>query len=104
MASVTPLQAFELGADAIYLSKRPLPTAPDGQYDWAITADAGISPNNHSGVTNVLQEVSRPLVKLISSYLTFFQLQTLKAKTSGDRPDPRIVVSSRTLTGSHYGI
>ena len=59
MASVTPLQAFELGADALHLSKRPLPTAPDGHYDWQISADAGLSPNNHSGVTNVLQEVGR---------------------------------------------
>jgi hypothetical protein len=74
MASVTPIQAFELGADALYLSKRPLPTAPDGHYDWETPADAGISPSNHSDVTNVIQE-----------------LQTLKTKTSVDRPDPRIV-------------
>jgi linoleate 10R-lipoxygenase len=60
MASVSPLQAFELGADAIYLSGRPLPTAPDGYYDWETTADAGLSPSNHSGLSNVLQEVCRP--------------------------------------------
>ena len=57
MASVTPLQVFELGADAVHLSRRPLPTAPDGHYDWETPADAGLSPENHSGVTNVLQEV-----------------------------------------------
>ena len=59
-ASISPLQAFELGADAIYLSKRPLPTAPDGHYDWEAPAEAGLSPYNHSGVTNVLNEVCRP--------------------------------------------
>ena len=59
-ASISPIQAFELGADAIYLSKRPLPTAPDGHYDWETPADAGLSPYNHSGVTNVLNEVCRP--------------------------------------------
>jgi hypothetical protein len=61
MASVTPIQVFELGADAVYLSKRPLPTAPDGHYDWQAPADAGLSPQNHSGVTNIIQEVrTRP--------------------------------------------
>ena len=60
MANVTPIQAFELGADAVYLSRRPLPTAPDGHYDWETPADAGLSPNNHSGVTNVIQEVCVP--------------------------------------------
>ena len=59
MASISPIQAFELGADAIHLSRRPLPTAPDGHYDWEIPADAGLSPNNHSGITNVIQEVRR---------------------------------------------
>ena len=61
MASITPIQAFELGADAVYLSRRPLPTAPDGHYDWETPADAGLSPNNHSGVTNVIQEVCVPV-------------------------------------------
>ena len=56
--SVTPIQAFELGADALHLSRRPLPLAPDGHYDWQTPADAGLSHNNHSGVTNVIQEVS----------------------------------------------
>lgn len=57
MASVSPLQVFELGADAVYLSGRPLPTAPDGNYDWETPSNAGLSPYNHSAVTNVLQEV-----------------------------------------------
>ena len=78
MATVTPLQAFELGADAIYLSRRPLPTAPDGHYDWETPADAGLSPHNHSGVTNVLQEVCK--VKLKLSYLTFFSAVDLKSQ------------------------
>ena len=60
MVGVTPIQAFELGADALYLSRRPLPRAPDGHYDWQTPADAGLSPENHSGVTNVIQEVNRP--------------------------------------------
>ncbi|KAJ7584626.1 heme peroxidase [Mycena floridula] len=29
MAQITPIQGFELGADAAYLASRPLPTAPD---------------------------------------------------------------------------
>lgn len=60
MASITPIQAFELGSDSVYLSRRPLPTAPDGRYDWEAPADAGLNPNNHSGITNIIQEVCVP--------------------------------------------
>lgn len=57
MASITPIQAFELGADAAYLSKRPLPIAPDGHYDWENQADANTSPQAHAGVTNLVNTV-----------------------------------------------
>ena len=42
------------------------------------------------------------LFKLKNVSNIFSQLQTLKTKASGDRPDPRIVVSPRTLC--HYGV
>ncbi|KAF7358979.1 Heme peroxidase [Mycena sanguinolenta] len=54
MATITPIQAFSLGADALYLSKRPLPVAPDGHYDWENQANADESPQEHSGVTNLI--------------------------------------------------
>jgi hypothetical protein len=66
MASITPIQAFSLGADAAYLSKRPLPAAPDGHYDWQNQADANTSPQAHSGVTNLLNTVN------ISLYILFY--------------------------------
>ena len=49
-----------IGATAVYLSGRPLPTAPDGHYDWETPANADLGPKNYSGVTKVLQEVCRP--------------------------------------------
>ncbi|KAJ6585690.1 heme peroxidase [Mycena capillaripes] len=57
MASISPIQAFSLGADAIYLSKRPLPIAPDGHYDWENQADANTSPQGHAGVTNLINTI-----------------------------------------------
>ncbi|KAJ7704765.1 heme peroxidase [Mycena rosella] len=57
MASITPIQAFSLGADAVYLSKRPLPNAPDGHYDWENSADANTSPQAHAGVTNLVNTI-----------------------------------------------
>ncbi|KAJ7208882.1 heme peroxidase [Mycena pura] len=60
MASITPIQAFSLGADAVYLSKRPLPTAPDGLYDWEDQANPNTSPQAHAGVTNLINEVRAP--------------------------------------------
>jgi hypothetical protein len=59
MASITPIQGFSLGADAVYLSKRPLPIAPDGHYDWENQADANTSPQAHAGVTNLINTVAQ---------------------------------------------
>ncbi|KAJ6583033.1 heme peroxidase [Mycena vulgaris] len=56
-ASITPIQAFSLGADAVFLSKRPLPVAPDGHYDWESRADSKTSPKGHSSVTNLLETI-----------------------------------------------
>lgn len=64
MPSISPIQAFSLGADAAYLAKRPLPIAPDGHYDWEMSADARLKPENHSGVTNLIQKVC---IHLLSS-------------------------------------
>ncbi|KAF7300900.1 Heme peroxidase [Mycena kentingensis (nom. inval.)] len=41
--TITPLQALGVGADSIHLSKRPLPTAPDGRYHWQNKAQPGQS-------------------------------------------------------------
>ncbi|KAJ7448053.1 heme peroxidase [Mycena latifolia] len=54
MAGIPPMQAFSLGADAVHLSKRPLPTAPDGHYDWENQSDPSSSPQSHAAVTNLL--------------------------------------------------
>ncbi|KAJ6500909.1 heme peroxidase [Mycena sanguinolenta] len=57
MASITPIHVFSLGADALYLSKRPLPVAPDGHYDWENQANANESPQKHAGVTNLINAI-----------------------------------------------
>ncbi|KAJ7133385.1 heme peroxidase [Mycena epipterygia] len=72
-ASITPIQAFSLGADAVFLSKRPLPVAPDGHYDWENQANANTSPKGHSGVTNLIK--------------TMENIEAKAVKT----PDPRVV-------------
>jgi linoleate 10R-lipoxygenase len=59
MAEISPVQAFTLVADAAYLSRRALPTAPDGYYDWQITSDPADKREGHSTVTNLVNRVSR---------------------------------------------
>ncbi|KAJ7506939.1 heme peroxidase [Mycena galericulata] len=59
MASITPIQAFSLGADAAYLSRRPLPIAPDGHYDWEDQANPNTSPQAHAGVTNLINTIEK---------------------------------------------
>ncbi|KAF7326065.1 Heme peroxidase [Mycena kentingensis (nom. inval.)] len=56
-ANITPLQAFSLGADSIYLSRRRLPSSPDGHYDWENQADPDMSPQTHSGITNLVNSI-----------------------------------------------
>ncbi|TFK63860.1 heme peroxidase [Pluteus cervinus] len=73
MASITPIQVFDLGADLVYLGGRPLPTAPDGEYDWETSAQANTSPEGHSSVTNLINVV-----------------QAIKAKGFVE-PDPKVV-------------
>jgi hypothetical protein len=46
--------AISMAADAAYLSKRDLPVAPDGYYDWQITSDPADDREGHSLVTNLL--------------------------------------------------
>ncbi|KAJ4490906.1 heme peroxidase [Lentinula aciculospora] len=58
MDKITPLQVFELGADDVYLKSRAPPTAPDGRYDWQVPANANQSPHAHSGITNLMQQIS----------------------------------------------
>ena len=72
---ISPVQVFSLGADAVYLSSRPLPTAPDGHYDWESSPDANTRPEGHSGVTNLINKI-----------------ETIKKKGI-DAPNPKLVVS-----------
>lgn len=82
-AKISPIQAFSLGADAAYLSSRPLPTAPDGHYDWEARSDANTRPEGHSGVTNLLNKI-----------------ETIKQK-GVDVPDPRLVVRLVSIVQKH---
>lgn len=59
LPSITPIQAFSLGADAVYLAKRPPPTAPDGEYDWQVSQDANAAASGHSAVTNLISKVEQ---------------------------------------------
>ncbi len=51
-------QLFSQVLDATYLPQRPLPVAPDGRYDWQATADGFLSPERHSGATNIFNKVA----------------------------------------------
>ncbi|KAJ3993518.1 heme peroxidase [Lentinula boryana] len=66
MDQITPLQVFELGADDVYLKSRSPPTAPDGRYDWQISANANQSPHAHSGLTNLIQQIETIKGKKVS--------------------------------------
>ncbi|KAK1217118.1 hypothetical protein PQX77_020235 [Marasmius sp. AFHP31] len=65
MASITPLQAFSLGADAVYLKSRPPPTAPDGQYDIKVSSQSTGSGESrgHSALTNVIHRIQAQVSK-----------------------------------------
>ncbi|TFK61199.1 heme peroxidase [Pluteus cervinus] len=77
MPDISPLQIVSLGADAVYLANRPLPIAPDGHYDYEMTAEAITSPENHSGLTNLINEFeaikakgfARPNAKVVDAFL-----------------------------------
>ncbi|KAF9257706.1 heme peroxidase [Marasmius fiardii PR-910] len=65
MATITPITAFTLGADAVYLKARPLPTAPDGQYDSQVSSQASGpgTTQEHSPLTNVINDVQSQISK-----------------------------------------
>ncbi|KAF8878552.1 heme peroxidase [Infundibulicybe gibba] len=69
---ITPIQAFGLAADTVYLSKRPLPNAPDGRYDWQASSTS-LGTEGHSGITNLINKI-----------------ETIKSKGLV-KPDPRVV-------------
>lgn len=100
MPQVSPIQAFSLGADAVYLSKRPLPIAPDGRYDWEASANANLRPEGHSGVTNLIKRVSVTKRYRICPLMTL-QIEAVKAK-GPINPDPRIIVSNGLTSQSHF--
>ncbi|KAF8879251.1 heme peroxidase [Infundibulicybe gibba] len=53
---ITPIQVFGLAADTVYLSKRPLPNAPDGRYDWQASSTS-LKAEGHSGITNLINKI-----------------------------------------------
>ena len=79
MADITAAQALSMGADAVYLSNRPLPDAPTGYYDWQITTDPSDDREGHSTITNLVNRV-----------------EAFGAK-GGFRPDPIKVVSLQRI-------
>ena len=92
MANVSPIQAFSLVADASYLSKRPVPTAPDGYYDWQINSDPAEQREGHATVTNLVNEVSSSLTFWGVAFVhSVPQVQAFRAK-GGFKPDPRDIV------------
>ncbi|KAF8957351.1 heme peroxidase [Flammula alnicola] len=52
---LTASQLLSVGADTVYLSKRPPPDAPTGYYDWQITADTADDVAGHAGITNLIK-------------------------------------------------
>ncbi|KAL0959662.1 hypothetical protein HGRIS_011364 [Hohenbuehelia grisea] len=63
-----------MGADSVHLSKRPLPTAPDGYYDWQVSGDPADKREGHSGLTNFIN-----------------RFDTFKAKGGFKTPDPKLL-------------
>jgi hypothetical protein len=57
MSTIKPAKAVSMAADAIHLSSRPLPQAPDGYYDWQVTGDEIEKRQGHSSVTNIINRV-----------------------------------------------
>jgi hypothetical protein len=93
--TLTTLQKVAILSDAAYLSSRPLPTAPDGQYDWQETPDAMMRPEGHSGLTNVLNKVC-PVLRVsggcgsAGTNDATLQVATLQQKGLV-APDPKII-------------
>ncbi|KAG6864129.1 hypothetical protein C0991_012249, partial [Blastosporella zonata] len=54
MADISAAQALAMGADSLYLKKRPLPDAPTGYYNWQITTDPADDREGHSRVGNII--------------------------------------------------
>ncbi|KAG6809292.1 hypothetical protein H0H92_000805 [Tricholoma furcatifolium] len=55
MADITAAEALAVGADAVFLQKRPLPDAPTGYYDWQITTDPSDDVEGHSALSNLIR-------------------------------------------------
>ena len=82
MADITAAHALALGADALYLAKRPLPVSPTGYYDWQITVDPADDREGHSTVANIINRV-----------------EAFKGK-GGLKPEPKHVVCTTRLLPS----
>lgn len=47
-----------MASDAAFLAARPLPTAPDGLYDYQVSADPQDKREGHSTVSNIITRVN----------------------------------------------
>lgn len=56
-AQVSPMQNFAIQTDAAKLSRRVLPIAPDGYYDWQVSDDPSAVKAGHSEFTHFLQRM-----------------------------------------------
>ncbi|TFK61373.1 heme peroxidase [Pluteus cervinus] len=81
-------QLFSQVLDATYLPKRPLPVAPDGRYDWQANSDGFLSPERHSGATNLFNKAeahaSKPL-KINAADVHAFVDQAINPSEVDDR-------------------
>lgn len=57
MASISATQVASTAFDAAHLSSRPLPSAPDGYYDYEISTDPADKREGHSAVTNLVKRM-----------------------------------------------
>jgi len=73
--NITPAQAASAGFDTVYLSSRPLPTAPDGYYDWQISTNPADKREGHARVSNLINRID-----------TF-------NKKGGIKPDPSLLAA-----------
>jgi hypothetical protein len=82
--SVTPAKVLALAADSAYLSTRPLPTAPDGYYDWQVSGDPTDLRQGHSTLTNLANRViiSSPMYEGIRLTVIVLRSRPLRTRVA----------------------
>ncbi|KAG5638617.1 hypothetical protein H0H81_011507 [Sphagnurus paluster] len=74
MEDIPPAQVASMLSDSVFLSSRPLPTAPDGYYDWQVSTNPADKRDGHSLVTNLVNRI-----------------ETFKQKGGFKLPDPSVI-------------